>query len=54
MFKKNHMRGRNNTKVIKINRVKNMQKLMKMMIPIQKEMMMVDSVSQERFLVKFL
>ena len=48
------MRGRKKENLIKMNRMNNIQKLMKMMIPTQKQMLMVDSVSHERFLMKFL
>ena len=49
MFKQKHMIGTKNIKLIIINRVQNTQKLTKMMIQTKKQMLMVDSVSQELF-----
>ena len=54
MFKQKHMRGTNNMKLKKMSRSQKIQKLMKVMIRIMKQMLMVDSVSQEQFQMKFL
>ena len=43
------MRETINTKMIRMNRVKNTQKLMKKMIRIKKQTLIVDSVSIELF-----
>ena len=54
MLNWNHMRERNQDYLIQITRVMNVQKLMKMMIPLQKHVLIVDSVLNERFLIKLL